>query len=86
MIHLQNINPKALESLMNMASKKLGVPPQELQKNLENGTFDKALSSMNPQDAQKLQAALSNPQLAQILLSTPQAKEIFQKLTGQNPK
>lgn len=83
---MQNMNPKALEALIQMASRKLDTTPQELRKNLENGTFDKALNSMNPQDAQKLQAALSNPQLAQAILSSPQAKEIFQKLTGQQSK
>lgn len=81
---MQNLNPQALESLIEMTSRKMGVSKQSLREDLKNGTFDRALSKLSPQDSQKLQKALSDPKLAQIILSSPQAKEIFKKITSEN--
>ncbi len=81
---MPDINPQALENLIAITSKKMGVSPQSLRADLKNGTFDRALSKLSPQDSQKLQKALSDPKLAQMILSSPQAKEIFKKITSEN--
>lgn len=81
---MPNLNPQALENLIAITSKKMGVSPESLRADLKNGTFDKALSKLSPQDSQKLQKALSDPKLAQVILSSPQAKEIFKKITSEN--
>lgn len=75
-------NPKALQALLSVASKKLGTTPDVLQRQLQDGTFEKALSSMPGNDAAMLRQALSNPKTAEKILSTPQAKAIYDKLSG----
>lgn len=77
-----NIDKNQLQGLLNTVSKKIGVPPEQLRKELEEGKFDSALSAMNRQEAAKFQQAVKNPQLIEKLMSTPQAKALYNKLTG----
>lgn len=76
-----NLNPQALNALLNLASKKLNTTPEKLRSQLENGTFDEALKNMPPQQAAMVKQALSNQATADKILSTPQAKSIYNKLT-----
>lgn len=75
-----NMNQNQMNALLKMASKKLGTTPQELQNQLQNGAFDKALNNMPQKDSEMLQQALSNPQMAEKILSSPQAQAIYKKL------
>lgn len=77
-----NMSKQKQEQLIAMTSKKLGVPPDQLRKELQNGTFDRLLSTLPAQEQSKLTAALSNPATAQMVLSSPQAKELMAKLFG----
>lgn len=77
-----NIDKNQLQGLLNTVSRKIGVPPEQLRKELEAGKFDSALSAMNQQEAAKFQQAVKNPQLIEKLMSTPQAKALYNKLTG----
>ena len=77
-----NISKNQQDMLVQMTSKKLGVPEAQLKQELQNGTFDRLLSTLPKQDQSKLTAALSNPATAQMVLSSPQAKELMQKLFG----
>ena len=77
-----NISKNQQDMLVQMTSKKLGVPESQLRQELQNGTFDRLLSTLPKQDQSKLTAALSNPATAQMVLSSPQAKELMQKLFG----
>lgn len=81
MSNLNNLNPQALNALLSVASKKLGATPEQLQKQLQNGTFDQALGNMPQNEAAMLQQALSNPKTAEKILSSPQAKAIYEKLS-----
>lgn len=73
-------DPQNLNGLLQVVSKKLGVPPEQLRRELEAGKFDSALQSMNAADAQKFQQAIRNPQLVEKLMSAPQAKALYEKL------
>lgn len=77
-----NIDPSKIGGLINAVSKKLGVPPEKLKSELEAGKFDSALSAMNKSDAAKFQQAVNNPKLVEKMMSTPQAKALYEKLTG----
>ncbi len=77
-----NISKNQQDMLVSMTSKKLGVPEQQLRNELQNGTFDRLLATLPKQEQQKLTAALSNPATAQVVLSSPQAKQLMQKLFG----
>lgn len=79
---MDNINQQNLNGLLQVVSQKLGVPPEQLQQELKAGKFDNAIKNMSPSDANKFQQAIKNPQMVEKLMSTPQAKAIYQKLTG----
>lgn len=78
-----NIDPKNLAGLLNVVSKKIGVPPEKLRSELEAGKFDSALAAMNKNDAAKFQQAVNNPKIVEKLMSSPQAKELYKKLSGE---
>ncbi len=71
-----------LNGLLQAVSKKLGIPPEQLRQELESGKFDNALRNMSGADAQKFQQAIRNPQIVEKLMSAPQAKALYEKLTG----
>ena len=77
-----NISKNQQDMLVSMTSRKLGVPEAQLRKELESGTFDRLLKTLPQQEQSKLTAALSNPATAQMVLSSPQAKELMNKLFG----
>ena len=77
-----NLSKNQLDSLVAMTSKKLGVSENQLRTELQKGTFDRLLATLPKSDAAKLTAALSNPATAQAVLSSPQAKELMNKLFG----
>lgn len=75
-----NFDPNKFSALLNIASKKLGTDPNTLRSQLESGSFDKALGNLPQAQQSKLRQALSDPKTAEKLLSTPQAREIYNKL------
>ena len=77
-----NLNERQLEMLLKTASAKLGTTPEALKNQLQNGTFDKALTKVSDSQGEMLKKALSDPKQAEKLLSTPQAQAIYKKLTG----
>ena len=78
-----SIDPKKASGLMNAISKKIGVPPEQLKSELESGKFDATLAAMNKSDAAKFQQALNNPKLVEKMMSSPQAKALYKKLSGE---
>lgn len=78
-----SIDPKKAEGLLNVVSRKIGVPPEKLKSELEAGKFDSALSAMNGSDAAKFRQAMNDPKLVERMMSTPQAKALYKKLSGE---
>ncbi len=76
----------SLNQLLQTVSQKLGTSPDALRQALESGKLDAATKSMRPQDAQKLQSILGNQAQMQKLMQTPQAKALYEKLTGSKPQ
>lgn len=85
MSQANNIPKEKLDPLLNTVSQKLGMKPEQLRAELEQGKFDAALSRMNPNDAAKLKQAIANPKLVEKLMSSQQAQALYQKLTGTKP-
>ena len=69
-------NNSQLDDLIRQAGQKAGVDPASLKNTIDSG---KLLQKMNPKDAQRLEQVLGNPQLAQQMLNTPQAKKLIQQ-------
>ena len=76
-----SMDPKAMQALLAVASRKLGTTPDVLKGQLESGVYDRALG-MPQNEAMMLQKALSDPKTAEKILSSPQARAIFKKLQG----
>ena len=51
----KNMNPQQVDQLLQAASKKLGVPPEQLRSELESGKYDKVLKNMSQKDSAMLQ-------------------------------
>ena len=78
----KNLNPKQVDQLLQAASKKLGVPQEQLKSELESGKYDKVLKNMSQKDSAMLQKVMQNPKMVEKLISSPQAKALYQKLSG----
>lgn len=79
---MSNVDPQKMNALLNIVGGKLNMPPEQLKKELESGKFDKAISGMNAAEAEKFNAVMKNPKLLDSIMSTPQAKELYKKLTS----
>ena len=76
------LDPNKIKGLLNVISKKIGVPLEKLRSELEEGKFDTALSAMNKNDALRFKQAVNNPKIVEKMMSSPQAKALYEKLTG----
>lgn len=79
---MADINPAKLNELLGTVSRKLGVSQEKLRSELEAGKFDSALKNMTPSDAAVFNRLLSNPQMLDKFMNTPQALALYKKLTG----
>lgn len=75
-------NQKELNAMLDALSKKMGTTPQDLKQSAQNGQLDRIIRSLNPNDSQKLQEVLQNPEAANQLLNSPQAQQLIKKLMG----
>ena len=80
---MANIDPKKADALLKTVSKKIGIPPDTLKKQLEEGKFDAAMKNMGKSESQKFNMILNNPKLMEKFISTPQAQELYKKITGE---
>ena len=78
----QEIDKSKINGLLNVISRKIGVPPEKLKNELEEGKFDSALNAMNKNDAARFQQAVNNPKIVEKMMSSPQAKALYEKLSG----
>lgn len=77
-----NLSDEQLKQLLNMASKQTGISKDNLQNQVQNNQLNETLKNLRPSDAKKLQQLLQNPEMANQLLKSPQAKLLLKKLTG----
>lgn len=78
---MNNVDPQKMNALLQVVGGKLNIPPEQLKKELESGKFDSALNGMKPSEAEKFNAVMKNPKLLDSIMSTPQAQELYKKLT-----
>ena len=73
-----------MNQLLQIISKKIGVPADQLKSELESGKYDSALKGMKPQDAAMFNQMISNPQMLDKFMNTPQAMALYKKLNQGN--
>lgn len=72
-------NGNSLNELINQASKKIGTSPDNLKKQVDNGKLEEIIKKLPPKQAENFKNILNNPEMAQKLMQTPQAKMIMKK-------
>ena len=79
---MQQLDNKAMQALIKMASQKLGATPEKLQQQIEDGSLERAINNMSGESGRILQKAMKDPKSAEKYLSAPNAKSIYRKLGG----
>ena len=79
---MNEFNMKNMNELLDVVSKKLGVPKDQLKNELESGKFDSAMKKMKPADEAMFNRIVSDPAALEKFMSTPQAKALYNKLTN----
>ena len=79
---MTDFNKKNMNELLDVVSRKLGVPKDKLRAELEAGKFDSALKNMKPADEAMFNRIVSNPTVLEQFMSSPQAKALYNKLTS----
>ena len=75
-------DPQKLDQLIGAVSSKLGVPKENLRRDLETGKFDAALKNMKPAEAAAFNQVLNNPKMLEKFMTTPQVQALYKKLQG----
>ena len=75
-IEMAEWNQAQAMRLLQLASKQLGIPADQLKKQLQSGEF----SNLPAGQAAQMKQVLSNPQLMQQMLQSPQAQQLLQQL------
>lgn len=73
------MNEEQLRAMLKQAAGKLGMSENKLMQNAQNGKLAQSLGSTHNEALKK---ALSDPEEAKRLLSTPQAQKLMQMLSG----
>lgn len=80
---MPNENNPNVENLLKSVSDKLGKSPDELKKATQTGKVDNLLGNLDPKESQKIKKILSDKNVANKILSTPQAQSLIKKLLGE---
>ncbi len=75
-------NSAQLTALLQTVGSKLGMSPEQLRQELEAGKFDRALAGMDEKSAAKFRQVLADPKKLDQIMSSRQAKALYEKLTG----
>ncbi len=68
--------------LIKKLSERMGTPESEITSALQNANYGKLLNKMDPAQAAKFDAILSDEKAAKQFLNSPQAKAIIKRLMG----
>ncbi|MGN0171620.1 MAG: hypothetical protein ACI39E_02410 [Acutalibacteraceae bacterium] len=66
-----SLSSAQLQALLQYASARLGVPPDELAKTVTNGGYDGLAASLSPENQKKLQALVGDRSRADALFNSP---------------
>lgn len=75
------LTPEQLNALIQYASKKLGITPEQLSKTVE-GDIGQLASKVSKEDAAKFQALVGDKDKLESMLKSPKAQQIIEKLLG----
>ena len=74
------------DSMIKEVSSSTGINSEELKKNLAEGKMDNILSKINGKDSEKIKKILSDREMTEKILNSPQAVALMKKLKGKIKK
>ncbi len=74
------IPPEKVDELLKLVSAKTGTSKEALVSYIQSGKLEKLLGNLKPDQVSKVESALSDKKAAEELLSSPQAKQLLNKL------
>lgn len=72
-----SIDQQKVEQMLGEAGSSLGQNPADLIHKIKEGKIDEVIQTLPPDQAQLLTEAINDPQKAQQILNTPQAKMLM---------
>ena len=79
---MSQITPAQLQALLNYASKRLGMTPEQLAKTVQDGGLSAVADRAGGQNTQKIAELANDPQRLQHLLQSPDVQAFLSKFTG----
>lgn len=76
----KNLNPAAVDKLMNAAAQKLGCSPAQLKAKLQSGELERSIKNGSAGELNGLAAILNDPAAINKLMNDPAAAQIINKL------
>ncbi len=73
-------NDKQMEKIAQMLSKSLGKKSDELMKDMKNGDINSALNNLSEDNKSRINAVLSDPEIANKLMADKGVQDILRKL------
>ncbi len=74
--------PAQLQALLQYASAKLGIPPEQLAATAAKGGYEGLVSSLSDSSRRTLESLAGNPSQLQALLRSPQVRELLERLSN----
>lgn len=76
----QQPTKEQLQALVAYASKRLGIPPEQLVEMVSSGGYEGVASSLSDSGKQSLQALIGDPEKAKALLASEQVQELLRRM------
>lgn len=73
-------NDKQMQKIAAMLSKSLGKNSDELMKDMKNGDINSALGNLSEDNKSRINAVLSDPEIAKKLMADKGVQDILRKL------
>ncbi|MGI5967650.1 MULTISPECIES: hypothetical protein [Anaerotruncus] len=77
-----NLSQDQMDSLMQMAGKKMGTDPQKLKEQMQSGQMDGILKNLNPNQQAQIQNLMNNPAAIEQLMNSPKVQMLLKGLMG----
>lgn len=77
-----NLSPDKMESLLKIASQKLGKEPDELKNQLEQGNLNNVIGGLNPKLQNQISSIANNPKAIEAMLQNPNVANMLSGLMG----
>lgn len=77
-----NLSPEQTDALLSMASKKMGIDPADLRRQMQSGDMSSVLSGLAPAQRDRIQSLMQNPAAIQQLVQNPKVQQLLRGLMG----